>query len=387
MAAGDLAGTMLACTGLGATALAKAAAAGTVGAEGAPEPRTPSVTLAASWRGPSDGDPFMAGALHLDPAAQQVQRLWQARLPGRAHGLLPLPGGELLVVAVRPGGWLLHLDADGRSRRLLRLDDEADAHRLDGHALLTASGRELLTPQTDRQGRGWVAVRDAQTLALLDRWPAQGADPHHLLLHPEDGSVLLALGGIQRTPDGRKTALERMDSALVRLDPRNGALIGRWTLDDRRLSLRHLAWSTPQGSHKPRLGIALQAEHDDRQARAAAPLLAWWDGQRLHPALEAAGHDGYAGDITAGAGGGWVLSAQHAARALAWLPGNPPQQATVAELRQPCALASTAGDDAARAVWLAAAAGAARWHPRQAPRLLRWPEPMVLDNHWVPVGG
>lgn len=347
-----------------------------------PPPLQPLSLLAATWRGPLDSDSHHAGVLRLDPEADTAQLAWKTPLPTRAHGLLPLPGGELLVLAVRPGRWLMRIDAQGRPARLLQLDDEPDGHRIDGHALLAQGGRVLLTPQTDREGRAWLALRDPLTLALLDRWPGHGTDPHHLLLHP-DGSVMLALGGIRRTPDGRKTELERMASALVQLDGRSGALRGRWTLPDPRLSLRHLAWALGTADAAPRLGIGLQAEHADAAARAAAPLLAWWDGQALHTGLAGARHAGYAGDIAAAAGGGWVLSAQFAGRALAWLPGSPPVEATVAELRQPCALAASHSAVAPGAVWLAAATGAARWHPRQGPRLLRWPEPMVLDNHWV----
>lgn len=32
---------------------------------------------------------------------------------------------------------------------------------------------------------------------------------------------------------------------------------------------------------------------------------------------------------------------------------------------------------------MAAGAGVARWHPSQPPRMMRWPSPMAIDNHWV----
>lgn len=341
-----------------------------------------SLALAATWRGPAESDPHHAGVIELDGDASRLAIRWSQPLPSRAHGLHVLPDGSLVVVAMRPGRWLLRLAADGRLLRRQWMDDEPDGHRVDGHALATADGRVLFTPQTDRAGQGWIAVRDAGTLALLDRWPLPGVDPHQLLLDAQ-GQIVLALGGIRRSADGRKVELDRMASALLRIDSRSGALLGRWTLADPRLSLRHLAWSHPAGREAPRLGIALQAEHDDPAARAAAPLLAWWDGQALHTALGERALAGYAGDISAAPGGGFALSAQMAGRALAWQPGPPAGAATIAELRQPCALASPQQGDHAGAVLLAAAAGLARWHPRQPPRLLRWPAPMVLDNHWV----
>jgi hypothetical protein len=32
---------------------------------------------------------------------------------------------------------------------------------------------------------------------------------------------------------------------------------------------------------------------------------------------------------------------------------------------------------------MACGAGLARWHPTEGAAMLRWPQPMALDNHWV----
>ncbi len=344
----------------------------------------PAVALAATWRGPQDGDKLRLGVLELDWTQRHVGVRWSLPLPGRAHGLLAEPDGGVLAVAMRPGSWLLRCDAKGRLVQHLAMDDEPDGHRLDGHVLASADGAWLYTPQTDPQGHGWLAVRERRTLAAVDRWSTQGVDPHQLLLHP-GGDLMLANGGIRRWPDGRKRDLQLMDSSLVRLDGRNGSLRGRWTLADPRLSLRHLAWSRPADGSHPLLGVALQAEHDDPRDRVAAPLLAVWDGQALRLAAQAVDAVGYAGDIAAAGPGGFALSAQHAEKGLAWWPGLAGGAQTFAALRQPCALAAPAAGLDAGAVLLAGAAGAARWHPRQPPAMLPWPQPMVLDNHWVVV--
>lgn len=347
----------------------------------AAEPAAP-LSLAATWRGPKDGDTLRVGVIDLDWAQRRVAVRWALDLPGRAHGLLVEPDGVLLSVAMRPGPWLLRTDRDGRVMQQLAMDDEPDGHRLDGHALASADGAWLFTPQTDPQGRGWLAVRDRRTLRTQDRWALPGVDPHQLLLD-DGGDVMLALGGIRRAADGRKRDLHLMDPALLRLDGRSGAVRGRWTLPDPRLSLRHLAWSRPADGGTPLLGVALQAEHDEARDRAAAPVLATWDGQALKLAPQAAPVEGYAGDITAAGPGGFAVSAQYAGRGLAWWPGLTGGAQAFAALQQPCALASpTTGADAG-AVLLAGALGVARWHPAQPPQMLAWPQPMVLDNHWV----
>jgi hypothetical protein len=50
------------------------------------------------------------------------------------------------------------------------------------------------------------------------------------------------------------------------------------------------------------------------------------------------------------------------------------------------ALAAWPGPAPGGGVMVATASGLGRWHPNAPPLLLRWPEPMALDNHWVLIG-
>lgn len=336
------------------------------------------LALGAAWRGPAADDPQQLGVLEVDWQRRAVTVRHATPLPSRAHGLVAEPQGGLLAVAARPGTWLLRLDGRGAVVRRQAIEHEAAGRRFDGHALASADGAWIYTPETDKAGQGWVTVRERDSLHKVDEWRSHGIDPHHLLLDAQ-GHLLLVNGGIARLPDGRKRDLDRMASSLVRLDGRNGSLLGQWTLDDPRLSLRHLAWSQAPGGDTTLLGVALQAEHDDPAQRASAPLLAVWDGRSLSlpsPATEGAG---YAGDIAALPAGGFALSAQRAQRGLVWWPQRAGELRRFAEVQEPCALA--AGRDGA--VLMACGAGIARWHPHGGAAMLRWPEPMALDNHWV----
>ena len=249
-------------------------------------------------------------------------------------------------------------------------------HTLGGHALLSADGRVLYTSETHPEtGEGWIGLRSPDSLRRLGGWASHGLDPHHLLLDGE-GQLWVANGGIPRLADGRKTALERMAPSLVRLSALDGRLLARHQLPDPRLSQRHLAWA----DDGQRLGIALQAEHDDDGHRQQAPLLAVLEQGRLSLPTRDAQGVGYAGDITAGPGGGFVLSGQKSGRGLLWHPGEAAQLIRLAELGEPCALASW---DQGRGVLIAARAGLARWHLTEAPRMLRWPLAMAPDNHAV----
>lgn len=91
-------------------------AAGTVCAQpgtGRP-PSTDSLRLGAAWRVAENGRAVdHVGVLAVDWAAAQVRIVASQALPERAHGLLAEAGGGLLVVAARPGRWLMRLDGEG----------------------------------------------------------------------------------------------------------------------------------------------------------------------------------------------------------------------------------------------------------------------------------
>lgn len=349
------------------TLLALAAAGPARATAAAPE------RYATAWR---RDDRHHAAILAIDWAAARVAVHAEVALPGRAHGLEPLADGGVLVVGNRPGRWLWRLDADGAVVARRAWADQPDARTLNGHVVVGTDGTTVLSTETDpATGRGWIGVRDLRTLALLAAYESHGNDPHQLL-HADAGRIVVANGGIARDARGRKRDGEPVDSSLVLLDEAAGRLDGRWQLADRDISLRHLAWS----HDGQRLGVALQGEHVDAAARAVAPLLAVLDGDHLVvPSRDRQG-GGYAGDIAAAPGGGFVVSAQKAGRCLWWHPARPEALTTVAQLTEPCALAPT---DAGAGVAIGAGLGAARWHVDEAPRMMAWPAPLAPDNHWV----
>lgn len=348
--------------------------------------------IATAWRvagaaAPDSGD--RVGLLQVHWAEGRVQVLAEHVVPSRAHGLLPLPDGGFLAVANRPGRWLMRFDAQGAIVQRLAIDEERPARSFNGHVEASADGQRLYTTETDpASGEGWISVRDPQTLARTGEFSSHGIDPHQLLRGPGAmaGRLMVAVGGIVRDRLGRKLDAP-MSPALVQLSAQDGQLLGRWTLPDAQLSLRHIAWADHAS---PRLGVALQAEHLQPAQRLAAPVLAVWEadargngGQlalRGDSAAAVAQSGGYAGDISAGPGGGFVLTAQKQGRALWWHPALPADYTTVAQVTEPCGLLPLPDG---RGVALSAGRGLALWHTQAAPRMLAWPGVRVPDNHWV----
>jgi hypothetical protein len=341
---------------------------------------TGAATLAAAWQ---QGDQAFVGLLRA--AGSMFSPGPRLALPTRAHGLWVQPEGAVVAFARRPGDWLLRWHPVTNEAQWVWQDDD---QRLNGHGLLLPDRGPLLTSQTDRgTGAGWLAVRDRHTLAPVDHWPTHGHDPHQLLRLPRAlgplpaGTMLVANGGIRTRPEtGRsRPAGLPMDASLVALDPDRGRLLGRWCLNDPQLSIRHLAWNERAG----RVGVALQAEHAEPQARATAPVLAVWDGRALQPARHQPALQGYGGDIAA-LGPGFVVSCTRAG-VLALFDAEGRWQVSLPH-SEACALASARdGVWAAGDRWMQSLGdpgpGIASTRPDAS---LDLGEGLVIDNHWVP---
>jgi uncharacterized protein len=276
------------------------------------------VHLAAAWE--REGS-FHIGLLSTQADARQPLQIHVSlEVPTRAHGLFVLPDGSVLATARRPGDWLVRWwPGQSAEPQWLWQDGERS---FNGHVTASADGTRLFTTETDVEtGASWIGVRDARTLQKMAEWPTHGIDAHELSWDthtPHNGAptLIVANGGVPTAPEtGRvKRDLHTMDSSIVRLDGHTGRLLGQWRLQDKRLSLRHLAWS-PDGHNTRLLGIALQAEHDDTAAKDAAPVLALFDGTDLRvvptPERMAQSLRGYGGSMAA-TPAGWAVSCPRA---------------------------------------------------------------------------
>ena len=330
--------------------------------------------LAAAWQGKNG---YQVGILQA--TADDLRVTAAIDVPTRAHALYQESGGTLLAIARRPGDWLLRWDADGKPLAWRWIEPR---RAFTGHVV--GDGQTLYITETDLDtGAGLIGVRDAVTLEKRAEWPTHGIDPHQLVWdvrHP--GALIVANGGVPTRPEtGRaKVDLDRMDSSLARLDATTGELLGQWRLADRRLSLRHLAWN---GDF---LGIALQSEHDSPEAKAAAPVLAVFDGETdgetLVPVPAPQSLAGYGGDIASiqtPVGKGFAVSCPRA-QGIALFAANGVWLGLI-PLAEACALAASAEQ-----VWgggRSSVLALTRAMPMQA----AFVPDIRLDNHWISLRG
>jgi hypothetical protein len=328
--------------------------------------------LLAAWQASNEQ---RIGVIGVNGARWSVQR--ELAVPTRAHGLMVEAGGSVLATARRPGDWLLRwLPASGHTQWHWIEDDR----RLNGHAATSPDRHTIWTTETDlANAEGRLAVRDANTLEKRDEWATHGMDPHEFLVLPQPvgdvpaGSLIVANGGIPTLPEtGRiKRALDRMDASLVALHPRDGTRLGQWRLSDPYLSIRHLAWDPVSRT----VGIALQAEHRDAEAKRRAPVFAVWDGLRVQAARGQPDMQGYGGDICALPAGGFAVSCPRA-DALALFGANAHWSRSQPH-RAAYALASDRSHwwaSGSEGVWCAPEGTQARSNVQ-----------LQFDNHWVSI--
>ena len=192
-------------------------------------------------------------------------------LPGRAHGILALPGNRLLAVARRPGRFAAIVDSEtGEIEQTLV---PAAGRHFYGHAVLSPDGRRLYTTENDFDGvRGVIGVRAAaEDWRQVAELPSHGIGPHELALAGDDGTLIVANGGIATHPDSgrRKLNLDSMAPNLARISP-DGRLLEQGALPARlaRLSLRHIDVRAD--------GLVAAAGQFQGEATADTPLLTVW---------------------------------------------------------------------------------------------------------------
>ena len=270
------------------------------------------VLLSASWDTDAAGVP--QGMFHSANAT-----LPAIALPGRGHGIVPLPNGQALVVSRRLGSWLAKID--WRQGQVIQMIEPEFDRQYFGHAVLTPDGKTLITTENNGEtGQGVLGLYAVDTLKRLGEIPSHGIGPHELLWL-DDGKILaVANGGILTLPETgrRKLNLGAMNPTLSLIAWPSGKLLNEYVLPDQGLSIRHLARAA-DGS----LGIALQAEYRDPAAHVNAPLLAILRKGKLQLAEQAEGLQGYGASIAA-VGNTFLVSALKGNALARWTSDGTP---------------------------------------------------------------
>ena len=205
---------------------------------------------AAGWR-LSQRQPLFLSAHHSRDELPHVGAFdssgslrFRLRIGLRAHASVASPGRLDLatIVSRRPGNLLHEVDlAVGAVRKVVRA---APNRHFYGHGVYSADGRYLFTTENDfENGVGVIGIRDAETLAWLREIPSHGIGPHEMAWLGDARTLVIANGGIRTHPNAprQKLNIPTMAPSLAYVDAASGAVRAVHTLDNRFLSIRHLA--------------------------------------------------------------------------------------------------------------------------------------------------
>ena len=193
----------------------------------------------------------------------------------RAHASVAHPARRdvAVIIARRPGKLLYEIDlSQGQIQRVVH---SADNRHFYGHGVYSHDGRYFFTTENDfENGVGVIGVRDGETLAWVREMPSHGIGPHELVFLGNGRTLVVANGGIRTHPDSprEKLNIPTMSPSLAYIDADTGALRATHTLDNRFLSIRHLAVGRDD-----RICIAMQHEGPQEDA---APLVGFQHGSK-----------------------------------------------------------------------------------------------------------
>ncbi|QLG88930.1 DUF1513 domain-containing protein [Chitinibacter bivalviorum] len=243
--------------------------------------------LSASW-----SDEVMSAGMISGETYQPIA------LPGRGHGIVALPAsGEAIVVSRRLGSWLAKINWQRGEVVQLR-EAEFDRHYF-GHAILTPDGKTLITTENnDDSSQGLLGIYDVANLKRIAELPTWGIGPHEMIWLVPGKILAIANGGVLTLPETGRAKINRgqMNPSLVLLEWPSGKKLAEYVLEDKALSIRHLA-----RSHDGTIGIALQAEYAKAEQHLNAPLLALLkpNADQLQLAAQAPALQGYGASIAA----------------------------------------------------------------------------------------
>jgi hypothetical protein len=227
---------------------------------------------------------FFAAAFDL-----QGQLINKVALPARAHQVIPMKSkpGHALVFARRPGNYVLEIDFT--RGEVVNHISVGDGQRFYGHGALIKNDSILLTTENDyKNGKGLIVLRDRKTQQVIEQYDSGGIGPHQLAVMPNlnENLIVIANGGIQTHPEQsrKKLNIDSMQPNLTYMALETGQIEGKFELENKQLSIRHLDVSAQgkvvaglqyQGASTDEVPLAISHQGEDQLSLLKANNNTW----------------------------------------------------------------------------------------------------------------
>ena len=184
-----------------------------------------------------DGEHYVAAITDAGELVTQI------KLPARAHECLALPDkpGRALVIARRPGDFLLEVDFI--TGQIVNQVSSEPGYHFYGHGCLLPGGEYICTSENNYdRGAGRLVLRERSSLKVVEALDSGGIGPHQIKVMPDETTLVIANGGILTHPEQprKKLNLDSMRPNLAYMSLTDGQILDRFELANHRLSIRHL---------------------------------------------------------------------------------------------------------------------------------------------------
>lgn len=168
---------------------------------------------------------------------------FRVALPSNAHSFAVNPSNKNIIVALPGLPGTRAAVVDSSSGEKLTIIKSQKGRHFNGHGCFSPDGLFLFSSENiGETAEGVITVRDGRDFSFIREISGYGIGPHDIRLLPDGITLVVASGGIQTHPDSGKRELNnnRLESALLFIDSRNGKLLMRREIPVPRLSIRHI---------------------------------------------------------------------------------------------------------------------------------------------------
>jgi hypothetical protein len=178
----------------------------------------------------------------------------RALFPIKGHAITPNPAGSAALFVGMNDPTALTFD-HGNLDMIAPATPHAAGVVFGGHGVFTADGKtafvtERVDPKAPFSGRpadhfGWISVRDANSLKVLDVYDCAGIAPHELVLSADSRHLIVANYGATGWPAGRTAPVAHLpygvEPSLTVIEVPSGRLAHKAVGRARQNQFRHLA--------------------------------------------------------------------------------------------------------------------------------------------------
>jgi len=197
-----------------------------------------------------DGPVTMINRINLGNEAPADRALF----PIKGHAITPAPTGSAALFVGMNDPTALSFD-HGSLDMIVKVTPHTEEIVFGGHGIFTADGKtafftERVDPAAPFSGRpadhfGWVSVRDAKSLKVLDVYDCAGIAPHELVLSADGQHLIIANYGVTGWPAGRTPPVAHLpygvEPSLTVIEAASGRLAHKAVGNSRQNQIRHLA--------------------------------------------------------------------------------------------------------------------------------------------------